>query len=60
MTSFEEKRQALVQYELEWLRSNYDVATDNDIKNIMLYIDALYTSYAVLQTIKLYESKFKD
>ena len=60
MPTFEEKRQALVQYELEWLKSNYDVATPVDVKNIALYIDALYTSYATLQVLKLYKDKIED
>ena len=60
MLTYEEKRQALVQYELEWLKSNYDVATANDVKNIVLYIDALYTSYGMLQTLRLYKDKIED
>jgi hypothetical protein len=55
MLTVDQKRQELVSFELDWFHNN---GTEEDIVNVMRYVDALYNSYTDKEIDKQYETKY--
>ena len=55
MLTVDQKRQELVAFELDWFHNN---GTEEDIVNVMRYIDALYNSYTDKEIDKQYDIKY--